>query len=104
MVEKQSLWTHISYCWETRVVLMFLLSFGFGFLVSQGQHIIGLEFLGIVGWGIIALLALIFLGGTFLACFYYFREAKYTNDQLNEMMLDYQRKIENKRETKRRIK
>ncbi len=93
MVKKQSLWIHISSDMEIRIVLLFLLSFGFGFLVSQGQQIVGLEFLGIVGWGIIALLALIFFGGLFLACLYYFKEEKYTNDQMNEMMNDYLKKI-----------
>ena len=97
MVEKTSLWTHISSCWETRVVLMFLLSFGFGFLVSQGQQIVGLELLGYVGWGIVAMLASIFFSAMFLACFYYFKEAKYTNDQLNEMFFDYAKKMRNKK-------
>jgi len=97
MVEKQSLWEHIKYSWEMRQVAFALVCFFFGFLISQGQQIIGLEFLGYVGWGLVVLLASIFFSAMFLACFYYFKEAKYTNDQLNEMFFDYAKKMRNKK-------
>jgi len=100
MVEKQSLWEHIKYSWEMRQVAFALVCFFFGFLISQGQQIIGLEFLGYVGWGLVVLLALIVFGGVFFATVYYLKEAKHTNEILNEMVLDYYAKIRKRREAK----